>query len=144
MERENLIKYGFTGTQLGMTEAQKASVKTLFIGVHEVHLGDCIGADKDAHHIACIVGAKTIGHVPDIKNKRAYCIYDEERKPLPYLDRNRNIVDESDVLVATPKSRDEETRSGTWYTIRYARKQGKRIYIVFPDGTISNLLKRKQ
>jgi predicted Rossmann fold nucleotide-binding protein DprA/Smf involved in DNA uptake len=28
----------------------------------------------------------------------------------------------------------ESPRSGTWYTIRYALRRGKRVIIVWPDG----------
>lgn len=61
---------------------------------------------------------------------------DEKREPLPYLARNCVIVDEADILLACPKG-PEEQRSGTWATVRYARKQNKRIVIVYPDGTIT-------
>lgn len=33
---------------------------------------------------------------------------------------------------------EEEQKTGTWYTIRYARKQNKQIVIFWPDGTITN------
>jgi outer membrane protein insertion porin family len=52
------------------------------------------------------------------------------------LDRNRAIVDSCDVLIACPKG-PEEQRSGTWATVRYARKQKKRIVIIWPDGEVT-------
>ncbi len=61
---------------------------------------------------------------------------DETRKPKPYLKRNHDIVDESDILIGFPSSEEERLRSGTWATVRYARKTGKRIYIIFPDGKV--------
>jgi hypothetical protein len=54
-------------------------------------------------------------------SKRAFCQGDVVLTPRPYLVRNRHIVDASSVLIATPKG-DEELRSGTWSTVRYARK----------------------
>ncbi len=42
----------------------------------------------------------------------------------------------SSVLGACPRSAEEETRSGTWPTVRYARKQGKPVYLVLPDGEV--------
>lgn len=39
-----------------------------------------------------------------------------------YLVRDRMIVDGSDVLLAFPRSPVERRRSGTWYTVRYARR----------------------
>ena len=54
---------------------------------------------------------------------------------LPYLERNRKIVDNSDMLLAAPAGPEaEHLRSGTWSTIRYAIKMGKRVFIILPDG----------
>jgi hypothetical protein len=49
---------------------------------------------------------------------------------------NREIVDESDVLLACPPIAEEEIRSRTWATIRYARGEGKYVVVVYPDGTV--------
>jgi predicted Rossmann fold nucleotide-binding protein DprA/Smf involved in DNA uptake len=57
--------------------------------------------------------------------------------PKAPLDRNRDIVDAAAVLIAAPKEMTETLRSGTWATVRYARKQGKQVWIVWPDGTVS-------
>lgn len=51
-----------------------------------------------------------------------------------YLGRNQQIVNDSDVLVATPKTEIEESRSGTWATIRWAIKKSKPVILVLPDG----------
>jgi predicted Rossmann fold nucleotide-binding protein DprA/Smf involved in DNA uptake len=62
---------------------------------------------------------------------------EEVAEPDEYLKRNRAIVDGSEILVATPKEEDGEAlRSGTWATVRYARKMGRVIYIVRPSGVI--------
>jgi predicted Rossmann fold nucleotide-binding protein DprA/Smf involved in DNA uptake len=52
-----------------------------------------------------------------------------------YMDRNARLVALGDMLLAFPATRAEELRSGTWSTIRRARKAGKRIVIVPLDGT---------
>ena len=57
------------------------------------------------------------------------------RKPKPYLERNKDIVDETGLLIATPKG-EEIVRSGTWSTIRYARKNHKKIIIIMPNGNL--------
>jgi predicted Rossmann fold nucleotide-binding protein DprA/Smf involved in DNA uptake len=54
----------------------------------------------------------------------------------PYLVRNETIVKQSQVLLAAPRTSKDEQRSGTWHTIRYARKMKRKIYIVMPDGVI--------
>jgi hypothetical protein len=53
-----------------------------------------------------------------------------------HLARNRQSVDETEVLVATPRGFKEELRSGTWAGGRYARKAGRPIHIVWPDRSV--------
>ena len=43
-------------------------------------------------------------------------------------------MDNSDILIATPKEKEEQLRSGTWATIRYAKKTKKIVFLVYPDG----------
>ncbi len=130
------MKIGFTGTQQGMSAYQKKVVAQILemkkpsFGVH----GDCIGADKDFHDLCVAFNIKTEIHPPDKDIKRAFCKGDVIMQPLPYLDRNHNIVDSADVMLATPKTEHEELRSGTWATIRYARKKNKRIIVIRPEA----------
>ena len=127
------MKMGFTGTRKGMTNAQKLQVTEWLLGQAELHHGDCIGADEQAHRIAYRNLIITI-HPPSDEKQRAFCTgADIVREPAPYLARNHSIVDETDILVAAPDS-PEKLRSGTWATIRYARKMGKPLFIVMPDG----------
>ena len=142
------MKIGFTGTQKGMTDKQKDTLRNILINSNpkpsEVHHGDCVGADEDFHYIVKGFSAvinKLIEihiHPPSRRDKRAFCGLDDtvfiyERKD--YLERNHDIVDACDVLVACPNSK-EILRSGTWATIRYARKSDKTIHIIMPDGTV--------
>lgn len=85
-----------------------------------------------------MLGVMTIiGHPPEQGNRRAFLDYDEEREPKSYLKRNHDIVDEGvDGLIAAPNGWVEELRSGTWATVRYARKLKRRIWIIRPDGTL--------
>lgn len=120
------MKVGFTGTQIGMSEKQKVQfVQDLeLLNPTEFHHGDCIGADAEAHDIirAFFPECRIVSHPPLKTNKRAYRKADEYRDAKEYLDRNKDIVNETDVLFAAPKSEEEELRSGTWSTIRYSRK----------------------
>jgi hypothetical protein len=102
--------------------------------VTEFHHGDCMGADSEAHEVAeAAFGAKKIWvHPPDDAKKRAFRVSSHVARPRPYLERNRAIVDASDMVIAAPKSMTEELRSGTWATVRYARKTGKRVLILEP------------
>lgn len=135
-----MIRVGFTGTQRGCTQRQRDELNDWFgsftlIDEFELHHGDCIGADAEAHEIARGWGARVAGHPPTDPKKRAFCRFDEEREPKPYLDRNHDIVDETEWMVAAPGEMEEQLRSGTWATIRYARKRGRRLIIVHPDGS---------
>jgi hypothetical protein len=136
---------GFTGTQEGMTALQKSTfsrimqncfIKETLSGDHSpinFHHGDCIGADAEASDLVskeCLVYI----HPPDAFLKRAYRPAFYSYGPLPYLVRNRAIVDATQVLIATPKRQFEELRSGTWSTVRYARRLNKEIIIIWPDG----------
>lgn len=129
-----MTKIGFTGTQDGMTPKQTIALwqQLSLISHLEFHHGDCIGADEEAHDIARLVGAKIVGHPPTNEVKRAFCYFDEEREPKEYIARNHDIVDETQLLIATPKSTVEEVRSGTWATVRYARKIGREVVILDP------------
>jgi hypothetical protein len=143
-DEEDDFAMGFTGTQEGMTPAQIATLYTMLrnLSPEEFHHGDCIGADAQAHaearatksppHIAC--------HPPINASKRAYCECDEYYEEAEYLQRNRNIVDSCFLLVAAPKEFDEQRRSGTWSTVRYAKKIGRQFVIILPDGTTTETL----
>lgn len=133
------MKIGFTGTQKGMSKDQKRAL-IFFIsspGIEEFHHGDCNGADEQAHNIVKGTDIKIHVHPPKNPKKRSFCrdysvIYEKKE----YLDRNHSIVDMTDILLAMPSGKEEEIRSGTWATIRYARKVGKKCLIIFPDGSM--------
>lgn len=129
---------GFTGTREGMTQQQKLALGELLdtkygMNIGEFHHGDCEGADTQAHLIAKSRGWNIVIHPPDKNYARAYNVgYSSIRLPIPFLARNHNIVDECSVLIAAPHDTEEQLRSGTWATIRYARKQGKTVVILNP------------
>ena len=131
---------GFTGTRQGMTAAQQSTLeeelRRLYLLPTEFHHGDCIGADEQAHALALDLNYLVVLHPPTKIRFRAFCSgASATRAPHPYIWRNHNIVNECNQLFACPES-DERLRSGTWATIRYARKQGKPTYIITPQGEI--------
>lgn len=131
------MRIGFTGTRLGMTARQRSLLLgqlVLWPQSFEFHSGDCVGADQEAHELVQQFAseASTFGHPPDNSALRAFCRYDFEYQPAPYLVRDHRIVDCTDFLVAAPRSLQAETRSGTWATVQYARRKGKRVYILAP------------
>lgn len=128
---------GFTGTRQGMTTKQVAAVAEAMRPFDWLHHGDCLGADAEAHRIAVDAGLKTAGHLPISRAMRAFCKFDVIHEPKDYLTRNHDIVDATEAMIAAPKSRAEDLRSGTWATIRYARVRHKWIIIVWPNGAVS-------
>jgi hypothetical protein len=132
---------GFTGTQRGLTAAQKDRLRARLEvrraqGFTRLHAGDCVGADWQAATIANLLHYDVISHPPSIPDKRAFFdCYAEERPEKPYLERNRNIVRESAELIACPKERREVLRSGTWATVRFARRTKKPVTVFYPDGS---------
>lgn len=133
------MKVGITGTQVGLTVQQFETLKKLLgvILMDEIHAGDCVGVDAECIMLVKEIQptVKTVGHPPINPSKRAFLDYDETRELKEYIDRNHDIVDECDTLIACPKQKDEVLRSGTWATVRYARKQEKVVIVIKPDGT---------
>ena len=125
------MKVGFTGTREGMSQNQKEQLvlKLQELGVTEFHHGDCAGADEQAHEIVreFFPAVKVVVHPPLSSYLRANCTGDSCREPADYLERDRRIVDETDCLIGTPLS-DTPTKSGSWYTINYARKKFKSVF----------------
>lgn len=134
------MKVGITGTREGLTEAQKIRMNSLGeAAITVLHHGDCIGVDAYSHSMARHSHIRVEVHPPSDNRERAHSQLgpsDVEHPPKPYLARNHDIVDASDVLVAFPKGYSEELRSGTWATVRYARKQKVPVVIVWPSGDL--------
>lgn len=128
---------GFTGTQYGMTEYQARQFITILqkFSIDEFHHGMCIGADEVAERLVRtnFPHIPVHGHPPKITAKKSRTsepnyIY----APKDYLDRNHDIVDACHLLIATPFTLNEELRSGTWATIRYAWKKNVPVNIISP------------
>lgn len=139
------MKYGFTGSRDGFTQHQMAAFSGWTEGkpFTEFHNGLCVGADAASAqfvYMYTIGQSKVIGHPSNLQgmtDKQALRICEEVRDALPPLERNRVIVDSCEVLLAAPKG-PEELRSGTWSTIRYARRIGRPVVIFWPDGRVED------
>ena len=136
------MRVGFTGTRHGLTPAQGGALARLVrdAAVTEFHHGCCRGADAEAvrHVRRYHPAADIVGHQPETTALVANpAVWASNRlvDPLPYLERNRGIVDGCEVLVACPEG-PEVLRSGTWSTVRYARRAGVPVVVVWPDGTV--------
>ena len=136
------MNIGFTGTRSGMTEVQLDTVRSVLwqLRYHpsqpKLHHGDCVGADEQADALAEELDIYRVAHPGPQPKTRAYCEASEIREPRPFLTRNRDIVEETEVLLAAPGTDHEVRRSGTWATVRYARQAGRLIWIIYPDGRI--------
>jgi hypothetical protein len=132
-----MTSVGFTGSRQGMTEDQLRTVRNWLLMLPDgpFHHGDCVGADAEADTLAKQTMRPVIIHPPTNNRFRAFCTNAREtREAQPYLQRNGAIVRECDVLIATPRTDAEQRRSGTWSTIRYARKLSKPILLISPSG----------
>jgi len=131
-------RIGFTGTRDGMSKEQRATLKTILTTLRprEVHHGDCIGADAEFHEICSKIDSISdiVIHPPKIDTARAFCKAGIIREEKDYLDRDKDIVNETDMLIAAPKTLYEVKRSGTWFTIRYASMIYRPTIIITPDG----------
>jgi len=125
-----------SGTQKGATPAQ---LKTLTIMLRDrasmLHHGGCIGVDREADAIAAALSISRIVHPGDNPAKQVPCPGATYLLPKPNLDRNTDIARSTEELILVPKERTEQLRSGTWSTYRRARKAGKSITIIYPDGS---------
>lgn len=119
---------GVTATREPLTTPQLNWLWSRLIDYHQphaqLHFGDCVNGDAAAFWMATMLDYVTVSHPPDRDDsRRAHLVADVEMSPAPYLTRNRNIVNLCSVLIAVPHE-PEVPRSGTWSTVRYARRVG--------------------
>lgn len=111
-------------------------------GATQATHGMCIGSDETFHRMAKAMAYFVIG-VPGVTvfgkewKRSTQCGDCDLIMPAkPFLLRNRDIVRESDVMIATPSETVEQRKgSGTWATIRYTREAKKPLVLVWTDGT---------
>ena len=130
---------GFTGTRLGMTGIQRSLVRQMLeykrprVVVH----GGCVGADSDFHDIVRLLFSKRQCQVhvfpSNIRGTHGHIDGDVVFAEHPPLQRNGFIVSLSDELIACPEGCQETNRSGTWSTVRRARKKKIPIHIFYPE-----------
>ena len=138
------MRVGFTGTREGLTSAQRDALREVLraLAPSVVAHGDCVGGDAAAHDVARGLGVAVELHPPSTPALRAWCAMragEVVREPVEYITRNRALADATDVLVACPREEHGEAmRSGTWATVRWARKRGRRVVIVRPSGRVED------
>lgn len=132
---------GFTGTCEGMTSKQLKKVKELIemLEPESVAHGCAIGADRQFHGLTSGIPR----HLYPCNGEQMRwaqanaSLHDHLHNIEEPLERNQIIVGFAEQMIATPAERQEQRRSGTWYTIRYALKAGRRLHICWPDGTVA-------
>jgi hypothetical protein len=153
------MKIGTTGSRVGTTDEQRIVYsREIILLCHddfnqtlELHDGNCHGWDNDACYVSNLLkgifqNSVRVVHPCNLTNWQLPLHPDEVaangwivrpvKKP---LDRNHDIVFESDILFACPANPEKpETLqgNGTWTTIMYAHNMGKEYRIISPDGSI--------
>lgn len=133
------MKMGITGTRNGATTAQSVVLISVLFEMEpeEVHHGNCVGVDDLFVTLArdLVDDVIIVSHPPKDAKLESRFQSDIVLPRQDYLDRNKSIVDSVDYMVGVPSGSREALRSGTWATIRYAKKVGRPLMVVYPDGS---------
>ena len=131
------MKIAFTGTTRGMTGWQMQRLHEALCerakGHWQFHHGGAPGADRQAHYLARELGCEDL-HVwlPVGKTWAEEAGTTVHHTRLLPLRRNHLVIGGADVVIAAPYQRDEIRRSGTWATVRYARKANITVVLLAP------------
>jgi hypothetical protein len=152
-----MTSIGFTGTRHSLTSAQQEQVRRILTTPVDwviprierpiFHHGACKGADSFAaieayslyYDVIAHPGKSARGGENEWLCPLAIEHSTEVRPEKTHFARNRDIVNECDVLIACPQYSEPityDTPGGTAYTVCYARKVGKPVWIIRPDGFI--------
>lgn len=132
------MKIGITGTQTPGPNAREIIIRAFGQYTPEDHMlidGLCVGMDELVAVTLVPFGFTVHGACPanryKVSQRAIELCTSIEYMPMftSYMQRNDRIVELSDILIAFPKAETEELRSGTWATIRRARKKGIPVFI---------------
>ena len=135
--------YAFTGTRQGLTPEQHDRLQDVIDVLQPVlvHNGACEGADRAMHRL-CRGRAILSEYHPSNSEQMAWAksirhAQEAIRALRGPLLRNGVMVRLGvRGLIATPGEEHEILRSGTWATIRVARKHNRPIWIISPSGLV--------
>lgn len=140
----------FTGTRAGMSLGQRKEIRQMMTGsalmemrrLSRILHGGCIGADVEFHAILAAMHLLSRvevypSNMPDMVAALADDdLIAEVHPPMDPIERNKLMVMRAHSLLAAPREFREVVRgSGTWATVRAARRKGIPVLIVYPDGT---------
>ena len=146
MTERQMVVLGFTGRADGMSEPQRVGVRVILeefisfypnrqpVGLH----GDALGADKDFYDICEELGIPSWCR-PCSGANRAHTGSKVVAEVTTPMVRNRAIVAESHLLIATPPTPEFIKHSGSWATLKYMVKAAKPVFLVKPDGESDKL-----
>lgn len=131
-----------TGNRVGISNEALVSLKSFLNtnDITEAHHGDCIGADEHFHNEVAERNINIVIHPPKNDDGRAFCKGNSMTERKGHIRRNKDLVDETDILIAFPPTDFYVEGSGSWSTIKYAEKKKKEHYIIFPNGSIDWVL----
>jgi hypothetical protein len=153
------MRVGFSGTRNGMRPQQLSTFLKVIEQLNPTDFihGACKGADEEAAKLVreSIFGCRIIarpgksakGGENGLASTAALEVSHEVMPAETHFVRNRKIVADCDVLIATPFAMARLTFGGTEYTIAQGKKAGKRVLIIQPDGSFcptGDQLKEKQ
>lgn len=139
-----------------MTDAQKVAFNDMLeefgqIGrITEFNHGGCVGVDIEAAEM--VAGYRQDGWAEvrvichpgkgngDLEAKDTAS--DQTLPAQSNFARNRAMVDRlarADLLVVVPKQMERQDSGGTWYTYDYAKKTGKRMFVIWPNGSMEHM-----
>lgn len=138
----------FTGTQVGMALRQRATIRQMMTGSALMEIrrlarilhGGCIGADDQFHDMLDgmellrrteVYPSNVLDKVADLSGRLPLLVHPASDP----LERNKLMIARAHSVLAAPKEFSEVTRSGTWATVRAARRKGIPVLIVYPDGS---------
>lgn len=132
----------FTGTRKGMTKRQHSKMLELLAEFQPTHVrhGAAIGADEQFHSTCVYNDVPLIEVFPsNIKSQSMSTIIEPPTGTLRIhpaqdpLTRNYLMVKGADLVIACPDTSVETIRSGTWATVRYADRLGRKIVVIKPQ-----------
>ena len=138
-----MIDIGFTGTRGGLRTVQSDNLLRELVALREkadvMDNGCCEGSDRIAWSMWRDLGGRFRLRPGDRDQwdwaQQACRREDELFAPVGYMERNE-LIARNPVVVATPAEDAEMQRSGTWATIRRARRAESYLILISPNGIV--------
>lgn len=133
------MRVGFTGPRYPsehIGDRISAALKSLNKYEDELIVGGCTGVDELVARFGTSLGFRVHVVLPANRSRidaqwMFYCTSHEEMpQGTTYMQRNDRLVELSDQYIGFPDTPEEELYSGTWATIRRARKKGIHVTII--------------